>query len=76
MGAHDFTSADVQKMSVEVLEVNYPTREIAKQSITEKINNFYRTNYPRSIKRDGRWCSKRVRRFQRFTCGMFFRTCA
>jgi hypothetical protein len=36
----------IRKKAVEVLKVNYPTREIAKQSIMEEINNFYRTNYP------------------------------
>jgi formate-dependent nitrite reductase cytochrome c552 subunit len=36
----------IRKKAVEVLKVNYPTREMAKQSITEEINNFYRTNYP------------------------------
>jgi hypothetical protein len=35
----------VRKKAVEVLKVNYPTREIAKQSIPDEINNFYRTNY-------------------------------
>ena len=36
----------IKKKAVEVLKVNYSTREIAEQSITEEINNFYRTNYP------------------------------
>jgi hypothetical protein len=36
----------IRKKAVEVLKVSYPTREIAKQSITDEINNFYRTNYP------------------------------
>ncbi len=36
----------IRKKAVEVLKVNYPSREIAKQSITDEINNFYRTNYP------------------------------
>src|ERR1700719_1923330 len=36
----------IRKKAVEVLKVNYPIREMAKQSITEEINNFYRTNYP------------------------------
>jgi len=35
----------IRKKAVEVLKVNYPTREIAKQSIRDEINNFYRTNY-------------------------------
>jgi len=35
----------IRKKAVEVLKVNYSTREVAKQSITEEINNFYRTNY-------------------------------
>src|SRR5580704_2874132 len=36
----------IRKKAVEVLKVNYPTREMAKQNIIAEINNFYRTNYP------------------------------
>ena len=36
----------IKKKAVEVLKVDYPTREIAKQRITDELNNFYRTNYP------------------------------
>ena len=36
----------IRKKAVEVLKVNYPGREVAKQSITGEINNFYRNNYP------------------------------
>jgi hypothetical protein len=35
----------IRKKAVEVLKVNYPSREMAKQSIKDEINNFYRTNY-------------------------------
>src|SRR6202140_4826099 len=35
----------IRKKAVEVLKVNYPSRESAKQSIRDEINNFYRTNY-------------------------------
>jgi hypothetical protein len=35
----------IRKKAVEVLKVNYSTREMAKQRITDEINNFYRTNY-------------------------------
>jgi hypothetical protein len=66
----------IRKKAVEVLKVNYPTRDLAKQSITGEIDNFYRTNYLRSIRRGTRWCSKQVRKFQRSTCGIFSRICA
>jgi len=36
----------IRKKAVEVLKVNYPTREVARQSIANELNNFYRTNYP------------------------------
>jgi hypothetical protein len=36
----------IRKKAVEVLKVNYPSREVAKQNITGEINNFYRNNYP------------------------------
>jgi hypothetical protein len=36
----------IRKKAVEVLKVDYPTREMAQQRITEELNNFYRTNYP------------------------------
>jgi len=36
----------IKKKSVEVLKVDYPTREIAQQRIIAELNNFYRTNYP------------------------------
>ena len=35
----------IRKKAVEVLKVNYPSREIAQQSIRDEINNFYRSNY-------------------------------
>jgi hypothetical protein len=35
----------IRKKAVEVLKVNYTTRDIAQQSITEELDNFYRTNY-------------------------------
>ncbi len=37
----------IRKKSVEVLKVDYPTREVAQLRITEELNNFYRANYPR-----------------------------
>jgi hypothetical protein len=36
----------IKKKAVELLKVNYPTREIARQSIASELNNFYRANYP------------------------------
>ena len=36
----------IRKKAVEVLKVNYTTREVAQQSITSEIISFYRTNYP------------------------------
>jgi len=36
----------IRKKAVEVLKVNYTTREVAQQNITSEITSFYRTNYP------------------------------
>jgi hypothetical protein len=36
----------IKKKAVEVLKVDYPTRDVAKQRILDELNNFYRTNYP------------------------------
>ena len=36
----------IKKKAVEVLKVDYPTRDVAQQSITAEINKFYQTNYP------------------------------
>jgi hypothetical protein len=36
----------IRKKAVEVLKVNYPTRDVAQQSIAREINKFYQTNYP------------------------------
>ena len=36
----------IKKKAVEVLKVNYTTRDVARQSITAEINQFYQTNYP------------------------------
>ncbi|MGA7754951.1 MAG: NapC/NirT family cytochrome c [Candidatus Sulfotelmatobacter sp.] len=36
----------IKKKAVEVLKVNYTTREVARQSITGEITRFYQTNYP------------------------------
>jgi nitrate/TMAO reductase-like tetraheme cytochrome c subunit len=36
----------IKKKAVEVLKVNYATREIARQNITTEIAAFYQTNYP------------------------------
>jgi hypothetical protein len=36
----------VRKKAVEVLKVNYPTREVAQLNIRDELDNFYRMNYP------------------------------
>jgi hypothetical protein len=36
----------IRKKAVEVLKVNYSTREVAEQSITREITKFYQSNYP------------------------------
>jgi NapC/NirT cytochrome c family, N-terminal region len=36
----------IRKKAVEVLKVNYTTREVAEQSITNEITKFYQSNYP------------------------------
>jgi hypothetical protein len=36
----------IKKKAVEVLKVNYTTRDVAEQSITNEITAFYQTNYP------------------------------
>ncbi|MFZ1129357.1 MAG: NapC/NirT family cytochrome c, partial [Terriglobales bacterium] len=36
----------IRKKAVEVLKVNYSSREVARQSIAAEINKFYQTNYP------------------------------
>jgi hypothetical protein len=36
----------IKKKAVEVLKVDYSTRDIAQHSITAEINKFYQTNYP------------------------------
>ena len=36
----------IRKKAVEVLKVDYPARDIAKQRIVGEIEMFYRTNYP------------------------------
>ena len=36
----------IRKKAVEVLKVNYTTREVAEQSITGEITKFYQSNYP------------------------------
>jgi len=36
----------IRKKAVEVLKVNYATRDVARQNIAAELNNFYRTNYP------------------------------
>ncbi len=36
----------IRKKAVEVLKVNYTTREVAEQSITSEITKFYQSNYP------------------------------
>ena len=36
----------IRKKAVEVLKVNYPNRDVARQNIIAELNNFYRANYP------------------------------
>jgi nitrate/TMAO reductase-like tetraheme cytochrome c subunit len=36
----------IKKKAIELLKVDYPTRDAARQRITEALTNFYRTNYP------------------------------
>jgi hypothetical protein len=36
----------IRKKAVEVLKVNYSTRDVARQNIIAELNNFYRANYP------------------------------
>src|SRR5271156_6493552 len=37
----------IRKKAVEVLKVNYATRDVAEQSITSEITKFYQSNYPK-----------------------------
>jgi hypothetical protein len=43
----------IRKKAVEVLKVNYSTRDVATQSITGEINKFYQTNYPQIYQTQG-----------------------
>ena len=36
----------IKKKAVEVLKVNYTSRDVARQTITAEIDKFYQTNYP------------------------------
>src|SRR5579862_942277 len=36
----------IKKKAVDLLKVDYPARDVAKQRILDELNNFYRTNYP------------------------------
>jgi NapC/NirT cytochrome c family, N-terminal region len=36
----------IRKKAVEVLKVDYPARDLARQRIVEELDSFYRTNYP------------------------------
>src|SRR5208283_1639086 len=36
----------IRKKAVELLKVDYPARDVARQHIIDELNNFYRTNYP------------------------------
>jgi hypothetical protein len=36
----------MKKKAVELLKVDYPTRDVAQKRITAALTNFYRTNYP------------------------------
>jgi len=35
----------IKKKAVELLKVDYPARDVARQRIIDELNNFYRTNY-------------------------------
>ncbi len=36
----------IKKKAVEVLKVDYPDRDVAKQHIVSELDKFYRTSYP------------------------------
>lgn len=36
----------IKKKAVEILKVEYPARDLARQRIVEELDSFYRTNYP------------------------------
>src|ERR1700752_1066294 len=36
----------IRKKAVELLKVDYPARDVAKQRIVDELNNFYRASYP------------------------------
>jgi hypothetical protein len=36
----------IKKKAVELLKLDYPTRDVAHQRITDALTDFYRTNYP------------------------------
>jgi hypothetical protein len=36
----------IKKKAVELIKVDYPSRDVAHQRITDALTNFYRTNYP------------------------------
>ncbi|HVI10986.1 MAG TPA: NapC/NirT family cytochrome c [Candidatus Binatia bacterium] len=36
----------IRKKAVELLKVNYSSRDVARQSIVAELSNFYRSNYP------------------------------
>ncbi len=54
----------IRKKAVEVLKVNYPTRDVARQSITAEINKFYQTNYPQIYQTGRTQWSSRARKWQ------------
>jgi len=66
----------IKKKAVEVLKVNYTTREVARQSITGEITRFYQTNYPeidRARRSDVQQADQEV---ATSTCATSFPTCA
>jgi len=65
----------IKKKAVELLKVNYPTRDVARQNIAADLNNFYRTNYPQIYQTRQLWCSKRAMKLRQFTCATSFPTC-
>jgi len=38
----------IKNKAVELLKVDYPARDLAKERILDELNNFYRTNYPQT----------------------------
>ena len=41
----------IKKKAVELLKVNYPARDVAKERIIEELNKFYRDELPTDLSR-------------------------